>query len=117
MKMKKEANIIMSEKNDKMMYDRLTGSWRKVKYDKVAKLWYARHNGQRYDYYCPHCHVEYYPDAEDGIVAYDYEKKRPITEKELNENDLKAIEYGGCLYCNNNPAYMVMEKEDDCLNE
>jgi len=82
-------------------------------HDDVAKVWYTRHDGKRYDYYCPYCHVEYYPDAEDGIVAYDYEKQRPITEKELSESELKIIENGGCIYCNNNPAYMIIAKEGD----
>jgi len=86
---------------------------KEILHDEVAKVWYTSHDGKRYDYYCPHCHVEYYPDAEDGVVAYDYERKRPITEKELNEGDLKTIEYGECLYCNNNPAYMVIAKEGD----
>jgi len=90
---------------------------KKLMYDDVAKLLYIKHDRKRYDYYCPYCHVEYYPDREDGIVAYDYERKRPITEKELSEKELKTIENGGCIYCKNDPAYMVIAEEDDCLNE
>ena len=86
---------------------------KEILYDEVAKVWYTWHNRKRYDYYCPYCHVEYYPDREDGIVAYDYEKQWSIKAKDLAEKELKIIEYGGCIYCDNNPAYMVIAEEGD----
>lgn len=80
--------------------------WGHVYHDEVVDVYYVAHDGERYDYYCPDCHVDNFPDA-DG--AYDYELDR---EMELDDQQQERLEYGLCVACGRDTPYMVVSPRE-----
>jgi len=76
--------------------------------DVVAGVYYLPHDGERYDYYCPSCHVDHWPDAEGEAVGYDYELRREVCLHDLDERGRLLLESGKCVYCGEDAPYMLL---------
>jgi hypothetical protein len=88
-----------------------------LKYDEEAKIYYLPHDSERYDYYCPECHLEHYPQSDDEFRPWDvvatfiwngrqtdpYTYRELIADEELN----RRLENGRCLFCGKDAPYMT----------
>ena len=91
-----------------------------VKYDRIAKVYYRPHDGIDFTYYCPQCHLEHFPRADDQfrswvIVATFIENGRQTDayrygdlDKELNWR----LDNGYCLKCGKEAPYMTVKPVD-----
>jgi hypothetical protein len=95
---------------------------RDLKYDKVAKVYYMPHDGKRYDYYCPECHLGHFPWADhqfkpwDVVAAFIEDGRQTVTYKYrelIGDKELKwRLEDGYCLRCGKEAPWMTVEPGD-----
>jgi len=101
-------------------YNMTTPKRKDPKYDKKAKIYYLPHDGERYDYYCPKCHLEHYPGADqefrswDVVAAFIEDGQRTVTYRhfELDKELERRFDNGYCIRCGEEAPYMTVAPRD-----
>ena len=101
-------------------YNMTTPKRKDPKYDKKAKIYYLPHDGERYDYYCPKCHLEHYPGAEDKFKSWDVvaafieDGQRTVTYRhfELDKELERRFDNGYCIRCGEDAPYMTVSPRE-----
>jgi len=91
-----------------------------IEYDEVAKIYYMPHDGRRLDYYCPKCHLEHYPGAEDKFKSWDVvaafieDGQRTVTYRhfELDKELERRFDNGYCILCGRDAPYMTVSPRE-----